>query len=108
MCMCVCVCVVCVMEFRRDLPPDTCHMYIRVHLGHSLFARGHCHSQASSLFNSTLESSVGTTYETSPFTFAVRMTKDLQSKAFQGLHVFNGTTLSYTSYFGLQVDIFPL
>ena len=64
--------------------------------------------QATSLFNSTATTSTGLTFETEPKTFAVRMTKDDRSVAYQGMHNFNGTLQSYTSYMDLVVDIFAL
>jgi cyanophycinase len=64
--------------------------------------------QATSLFNSTTTSSIGYSYENKPVTFAVRMTKDEQSVAYQGLHSFNGTLVSYTSYVGLRIDIYAV
>ena len=64
--------------------------------------------QAASLFNATQVASEGASFEASPVTYAVRMTKDAGSLAFQGLRAFNGTTLSYTSYVGLKVDMYAL
>ena len=48
---------------------------------------------------------MGVSFESYPEQFAVSMIKDELSAGFQGLGWFNGSEVSFTSYFGLRVDI---